>query len=124
MLKKIGKTKTAKKSKYSGLSDDTIVYRWNGINPGNLAPKPKDLITSNGRRPSLSFSLVPPVKGQKAGMTTIGALKGTGILNAEQDAPGHVAVTPKYDTMENWVRLGTSHPCTGAIKSVIIKWEG
>ncbi len=115
-------TSSKAKIQYPELPNDTVIYRYGDKNPSNLAPKVKDLNVPPGVTKSLSFSLIPPTNGGKAVYTTIGALKGTGILNVAQDNIYHIAVTPRFDTIENWVKLGSLHPCTAAVQSVVMKW--
>ena len=102
------------------LPKDTIVYRYGSTSPGNLTPKEKDALTG------LSFSLTPPPPGVSAAVTTIGALNSTGMLIAIHDGPNHVSVipAPTMGTLQEWIRTGPSHPCTAAVKSVVIKWKG
>lgn len=59
-------------------------------------------------------------------MTTIEALNSTGKLIAIQDKPNHVSVIPALHmgTLQNWIDTGSSHPCTEAVKSVVVKWDG
>ncbi len=98
----------------------TIIYRYGGSNPGNLTPKSKDMFTG------LSFSLTPPPPGVPAVVTTIEALNATGMVIAFQDKPNHVCVipAPHMGTLQEWIETGSSHPCTWAVKAVVIKWGG
>lgn len=98
----------------------TVVYRYGGTNPGNLTPKEKDAKTG------LSFSTVAPPPGTPAAVTTIEALNATGIVVAIQDKPNHVSVMPAsyIGTLQEWIDTGASHPCTLAVKSVVVKWDG
>lgn len=59
-------------------------------------------------------------------MTTIGALNATGMVLAVQDGATHVSVfpNPSVGSMEDWIAEGVDHPCTTAVKSVCVKWDG
>jgi len=59
-------------------------------------------------------------------VTTIDALNATGKVIAIQDSPTHVSVipAPHIGTLQNWIDTGSSHPCTEAVRSVVIKWDG
>lgn len=98
----------------------TKIYRYGGTNPGNLTPKAKDSLTG------LSFSMIPPLPGTPASVTTIEALNATGKLVAFNDRPNHVSVipAPHMGTLKNWIDTGSSHPCTAAVKSAVVKWDG
>ena len=108
---------TATKKRYYPISADTVIYRWGGSNPGNFAPRQKDVLTG------LSFSTVPPLDGIKATRTTVGALWSTGRLVVIQDSPTHVGVfpAPHMGTMQDWIDGGSNHPCTRAVWSAVIK---
>ena len=43
-----------------------------------------------------------------------------------QDKPNHVSVMPAsyIGTLQEWIDTGASHPCTLAVKSVVVKWDG
>ena len=114
--KEIEKVKVVTKSK----SQTRLIYRYGKTNPGNLTPKKKDKYTG------LSFSTVPPPAGTPAVVTTIGRLNSTGKVIAIQDGLTHVSVipAPHMGTLQNWIDTGSSHPCTEAVKSVVIKWNG
>jgi len=122
-LPSITKSKTQAKTKAKDvvrvLPKDTVVYRYGATNPGNLTPKIKDAFSG------LSFSTVPPLPGQKAAVTTIGALNATGMVVAVRDGLTHVSVkpAPHMGTLQDWINTGSSHPCTAAVKSVVIPWE-
>ena len=98
----------------------TVIYRYGKMNPGNFVPSDSDVSTNSG----LSFSTIPPRPGQKASVTTIEALNATGIVTAYQDRPGHVRVDPVFGTLADWRAGGSTHPCTIAVKSVVVKWDG
>ena len=98
----------------------TVIYRYGKMNPGNFVPSDRDVSTNSG----LSFSTIPPRPGQKASVTTIEALNATGIVTAYQDRPGHVRVDPVFGTLADWRAGGSTHPCTIAVKSVVVKWDG
>ena len=100
--------------------EPTVIYRYGKMNPGNFVPSDRDVLTNSG----LSFSTIPPKPGQKASVTTIEALNATGIVKAYQDHPGHVRVDPVFGTLADWHAGGSSHPCTIAVKSVVVKWDG
>lgn len=93
----------------------TVIYRFGGINPGNLTPKAKDRYTG------LSFSIVPK---PGAAMTTIEKLNATGLVYAVHDGPTHVSVRPIGGTMDDWINSGSSSIWTQAVKSVVVKWDG
>lgn len=99
----------------------TVIYRYGGTNPGNLTPSQHDVdlypITGKG----LSFSTIPK---RGAAMTTIEALNATGVVYAVQDGTSHVSVFPIGGTLEDWHNAGSSSIWTGAVKSVVIKWNG
>ena len=99
---------------------DTVIYRYGGTNPGNFVPSSKDAAQNSG----LSFSTIPPPPGTKAAVTTIEALNATGVVRAYQDKPFHVRVDPVIGTLEDWRAGGAEHPCTIAVKSVVVKWDG
>ena len=90
----------------------TVIYRYGGINPGNLTPRSKDRYTG------LSFSTVP-MPG--AAMTTIEALNATGLVYAVQDGPTHVSVKPVGVPVQMWIDAGPNSIWTQAVKSVVIK---
>lgn len=100
--------------------EPTVVYCYGGTNPGNLTPKEKDKYTG------LSFRTTPPPVGVPAAMTTIEGLNATGKLIAIKDGANHVSVIPSpiMGTLQNWIDEGTTHPCTLAVKSVVVKWDG
>ena len=98
----------------------TVIYRYGGTNPGNFVPSVKDVETNFG----LPFSTLPPPPGKKASVTTIEALNATGVVRSYQDRPGHVRVDPVIGTLADWRAGGLEHPCTIAVKSVVIKWDG
>lgn len=113
-------TKTKEKEKTVKIPPaDTVVYRYGGTNPGNFVPREGIDITG------LSFSTKPPVRG-KAAVTTIGALNATGMVLAFQDGATHVSVlpNPSVGTIDDWIAGGVDHPCTNAVKSVCVKWDG
>lgn len=85
-----------------------------------MTPKQKDKFTG------LSFSTTPPPAGMPAAVTTMGALNSTGKVIAIQDGPTHVSVipAPHMGTLQNWIDTGSTHPCTEAVRSVVIKWDG
>ena len=83
-------------------------------------PSERDVATNSG----LSFSTFPPLPGRKASVTTIEALNATGVVRAYQDRPGHVRVDPVVGTLADWRAGGSEHPCTIAVKSVVVKWDG
>ena len=58
--------------------------------------------------------------------TTIRALNATGTVIAVRDGVTHVSVraAPYMGTLQNWITIGSSHPCTFAVQSVVIKWDG
>lgn len=122
--KTYSKAKEKEKEKVKAATDTsqspTIVYRYGKSNPGNLTPKEKDKHTG------LSFSLTPPPVGTPAAVTTIEALNSTGKLIAIRDKPNHVSVipAPHMGTLQNWIDTGSRHPCTAAVKSVVVKWDG
>ena len=96
---------------------ETVIYRYNGTNPGNLTPKEKDLIGHGG----LSFSTIPkPGSAQ----TTIEKLNATGVVYAVQDSPTHVSVRPVGASIAEWREAGSSSIWTQAVKSVVVKWDG
>ena len=98
----------------------TVIYRYGGTNPGNFVPSPRDVANNSG----LSFLTTPPLPGEKAAVTTIEALNATGVVRAYQDKPGHVRVDPVIGTLTDWRAGGSEHPCTIAVKSVVVKWDG
>lgn len=94
--------------------DQTVyIYRYGGINPGNLTPRDSD--ESIG----LSFSTIPK---PGAARTTIDEINATGVVYAVKDGVNHVSVFPVGDTLEDWHNVGSSSVWTRAIKSVVIKW--
>ena len=96
--------------------DNTVyIYRYGGINPGNLTPRDSDESTG------LSFSTIPK---RGAARTTIDELNATGLVYAVQDKPNHVGVWPIGGTMQDWIDAGSSSKWTQAVKSVVIKWKG
>ena len=99
---------------------ETVIYRYGGTNPGAFVPSERDVATNSG----LSFSMYPPRPGTKAAVTTIEALNATGVVRAYQDKPGHVRVDPVIGTLADWRAGGAEHPCTIAVKSVVVKWGG
>ena len=116
----ISKPNVQAKTKSKPPEEDWIVYRYGGTNPGNFVPSPRDVNTNSG----LSFSLNPPLPGISAAVSTIGALNATGLVTAINDRPGHVRVDPKFGTLAEWRAVGPNHPCTIAVRSVCIKWDG
>ncbi len=96
---------------------ETVIYRYNGTNPGNLTPKEKDLVGHGG----LSFSTIPRPNSAK---TTIEALNATGVVYAVQDGRTHVSVYPVGGTLQDWVIAGPNSIWTRAVKSVVVKWDG
>ena len=99
---------------------ETVIYRYGDTNPGNFVPSCRDVVTNSG----LSFSTIPPPLGCKAAVTTIEALNATGVVRAYQDRIGHVRVDPVVGTLADWRAGGSKHPCTIAVKSVVVKWDG
>lgn len=99
---------------------NTKIYRYGGTNPGNLTPRQKDATTG------LSFSTIPPPPGHPAAVTTIAALNSTGVVIAYQDGPTHISVVPSpgMGTLQDWIDTGSSHPCTFAVQTVVVKWDG
>ena len=119
----IGKSNSRAKEKTTtktAPSSPTLIYRYGGTNPGNFVPSLKDVATNSG----LSFSTLPPPPGVKASVTTIEALNATGLVRACQDRPGHVRVDPVVGSLADWHTGGSEHPCTIAVKSVVVKWYG
>ena len=96
-------------------SSTTVIYRYGGVNPGNLTPRKKDRFTG------LSFSTIPMPGAAK---TTIEAINLTGVVYAIQDGPTHVSVRPLGGTMDDWIDAGAQSIWTQAVKSVVIKWDG
>lgn len=96
------------------------IYRYGKTNPGNLTSKQKDKDTG------LSFLTTPPPAGMPAAVTTMGALNSTGKVIAIQDGLTHVSVipAPHMGSLQNWIDTGSSHPCTEAVRSVVVKWDG
>lgn len=121
-IKSKEKTKEKDKAKVvtKSQSQSMPIYRYGKTNPGNLTPKQKDKFTG------LSFSTTPPPAGVPAAVTTMGALNSTGKVIAIQDKPTHVCVipAPHMGTLQNWIDTGSTHPCTEAVRSVVIKWDG
>lgn len=114
------KVEEKEKETFGPLSDDTVIFRYGNGNPGNFVPKPKDINTG------LSFSLNPPPPGKQAFVTTIGELNATGMVVAIHDSPLHVSVipAPHMGTLQDWIDMGVSHPCTTAVRSVCKQWFG
>ena len=101
-------------------NEPKLIYRYGGTNPGNFVPSERDVITNSG----LSFLTAPPPAGMKATVTTIEVLNATGVVRAYEDHPGHVRVDPVYGTLADWRAGGSTHMCTIAVKTVVIKWDG
>ena len=116
----ISTSKSTSKSKTKTTTlpaNDTVIYRYGGTNPGNLTPRKKDVS-------GLSFSTLPPPPGVSAAVTTVGALNSTGVVRAVKDGPTHISVVPVNATMQDWITEGSQSVWTGAVKSVVVKWDG
>ncbi len=51
-------------------------------------------------------------------------INNTGILYAVKDKPNHISVYPIGGTIEDWAKQGIASIWTGALKSVVVKWDG
>jgi RHS repeat-associated protein len=101
--------------------EETVIYRYGGINPGNLTPSSRDVQMYKTTGMGLSFSTIPR---PGAARTTIGALNATGVVYAVRDAGCHVSVHPIGGTLADWHNMGSTSIWTMAVKSVVQKWDG
>ncbi len=108
-------SKAEEKELQAPKSPPIYIYRYGGINPGNLTPKSKDLLSG------LSFSTIPMPGAAK---TTIEDLNATGVVYAVKDGLTHVSVRPIGGTMSDWINEGSSSIWTQAVKSAVVKWDG
>jgi hypothetical protein len=78
-------------------NNDTVIFRYNGTNPGNLKPRMGES--------ALSFKLVPH---NGSWVTTVNAVNSTGVLFAKVDGPDHCSIYPIGGTMQEWALQGVN----------------
>ena len=99
-----------------GGGSPTVIYRYGGVNKGNLVPKTKDINDPEGR--GLSFST-----DYRSGSatTTIEQVNETGVLYAVQDGMYHVSIYPVNATMYDWYCAGRDWVWTNTLRGIVEK---